>query len=59
MDKTPIFLKKKKKKWGCLGYDTKLHLMMKLHKGENLGSVEYPSIAITPRSTLTKSCSTC
>ena len=36
----------------CLGYNTKLHLMVD-------SSVEYPFIAITLKSTLTQSGSTC
>ena len=37
-------------------YDTKLHLMVSLGVFRN---IEYPFIAIIPRSTLTRSCSTC
>ena len=49
---TPFF------KMGCPEYDIKLHLMVKLIYVD-LESVVYPFIAYTPRSTLTRSGSTC
>ena len=45
-----------KKRWHP-GYDTKLHLIG--FSFRDLGSVKCPSIAITPRSTLTRRGSTC
>ena len=40
------------------GYDTELHLMFRTIPGD-LGSTDYPIMAITPSSTLTSNGSTC